>query len=604
MPPTIDKATLLPYLERYFGQLNKTSFSSLIDKMEWIELLSGSILMKEGDQAEGMYILLAGRLRVYLEDGKGQKKVIGSILRGESVGEMGLITEEPRTATVAASRDSILVKICKEDFDELCAKHPAILREFSKTVISWLNQANRKSYGVLRPNIALVPLNPIEGMAKFIDRLIVRISPICPAQHFHVERVEQEVGHPIESFEQNDIKLSINRWVAELDTKDVFTIYEARNSMSFWTRKSVRQADTVYLLVDADNKQIDRDLLAFLKERRERHKEVNYVLLLVHPSDKELPSGTLSWLNKIAPDRHHHIRLDSSADIRRLVRFMTGQAIGMAFGGGGARGMAHIGVHKAFKELGIEIDMIGGTSIGAIVGASVAMDWSMERMLETAANAFLKGKISKDVHIPFFSFLKGNNKEKVLREFFDYQIEDLWYNFLCVSCNLSLMNLKVHERGSLWQAISASSAIPGVFPPQIQDGHFLIDGALNNNIPGDILKENGAAYLVTSDLGGDDDLLAETDHFPSNKAFIRQRFFRKKKHPNLPSIVQIYIRSSFLASANHARQINQMADIALQLPLQEIGFMDWEKMDSAIRIGYQQTMQYFEENENVLSHLL
>ena len=288
----------------------------------------------------------------------------------------------------------------------------------------------------------------------------------------------------------------------------------------------MRQADEIYLLADARQFAQTGEVLAYLLERRVRHPDIPYHLLLLHPNGDQLPQGTDRWLEQISPLRHHHVRLDRESDLHRVARFITQQAIGLALGGGGAKGMAHVGVWKAFQELGIEVDLIGGSSIGAMMGAPLAMNWSYEQLLEVCKRVFLDPRIAKDYNLPLYSLLTGRNKNRIMRELFDYQIEDLWQPFFCVSCDLSTNRMMVHERGSLWKAASASSAIPGIFPPFIYDGHFLIDGGMVNNIPGDLVLERGATYLVNVDLSESPALYTDQKSFPSVWELLRRRFRR------------------------------------------------------------------------------
>lgn len=591
-------------IRQYFGYLSPEASQALIDQLEWIQLLSGATLLEAGDPADGMYILLAGRLSVFLDSAAGHRQLISSVFRGEMVGEMGLLTDQPRTATVVASRDSVLVKIREADFKEIYEQNPALLRSFAHTIISRLQHANQRTMRQLKPNLAFVPLHPFPDVGPWLAELQSTM------QHFDTTlRVDQATAAqalqltPAE-LDRPEGREALNRWLAEIDSQDAFACYAADPRLSDWTRKCVRQADQMMLIADPSQGAMDEALLAYLLERRKRHPELGYQLVLLHPADTLLPQGTQRWLQRLQPERLYHLRRGHARDLRRLARFVTNRAVGLACGGGAAKGLAHVGVVRALAELGIEIDYYGGTSIGAIMGATQALDWSEAQLTAACHRTFVEGNISNDYQLPLFSLLKGRKKEQALRELFDYQIEDLWYNFLAVSCNLSTNEMVIHEQGSLWEAIAASSAIPGVFPPIIQGAHFLVDGALMNNLPGDLLKERGCDRLISVDVSASTEIHAEAEAFPSGWQAFRQRFAGKKRgHPRFPGIIQTFMRSSFLASTQHSIRVNAMADVALMPPVRKIGLMAWDKLPQATQIGYDHTMSYFAANPAKLKAL-
>ncbi|MCP4756024.1 MAG: patatin-like phospholipase family protein, partial [Proteobacteria bacterium] len=227
----------------------------------------------------------------------------------------------------------------------------------------------------------------------------------------------------------------------------------------------------------------------FGPKRRTQTPQTNLVLL--HPDGKRLPSGTDAWFRKRRIQYHHHLRWNSNEDFERLARFIDDRSIGIVFGGGGARGFAHIGVIRALKEAGIPIDMLGGTSIGALIAAGRAMGMDYERILETFQEKITELSPHKEYTLPVVSLFRSKKFDKAIAEFFhDIRIEDLWLNYFCVSSNLSTAETIVHRKGFLGKAVRASASIPGIFVPVIENNHLLADGAIVNNLPGDIMKEH------------------------------------------------------------------------------------------------------------------
>ena len=154
-------------------------------------------------------------------------------------------------------------------------------------------------------------------------------------------------------------------------------------------------------------------------------------LVLLH--DGELMRGVAArWLDKQPAMAHHHVA--RASDIARVARLLTGRGVGIVLSGGGARGFAHIGIVKALREAGIRIDLVGGTSMGAILGAGVAQRWSIEELTERFRRAFVEAKPLRDYTLPLVSLVSGRRVTRMLRHAFgDLTIEDLPLDFFCVS---------------------------------------------------------------------------------------------------------------------------------------------------------------------------
>ena len=147
----------------------------------------------------------------------------------------------------------------------------------------------------------------------------------------------------------------------------------------------------------------------------------------------------------------------------RLARLVSGNGTGLVLGGGGARGFAHLGVWRALRELGVEVDAIGGASIGAPLGAGMALQIPDDELLPLTAELFHD---LLDYTVPVVSLVKGERiTRNITKLFAPDDVRDLWLPFFCVSTNLTRSRVEVHDRGDLATAIRASVAIPGILPP-------------------------------------------------------------------------------------------------------------------------------------------
>ncbi len=172
--------------------------------------------------------------------------------------------------------------------------------------------------------------------------------------------------------------------------------------------------------------------------------------------------------------------------------------VGVAFGGGGARGFTHLGAIKAFEEFGLKFDFISGTSAGSIAGAFYAAGYSYKQMYDIIKNVKEKD-IRKNI-IPFTPSKIDGVGEIITENLGDINIEDLQTPFAAVAVDIKTTKEICFRKGNLAKAVMGSCAVPGVFQPVIYDDMILCDGGLQNTIPADIPKYFGCDYVISVDV--------------------------------------------------------------------------------------------------------
>lgn len=172
--------------------------------------------------------------------------------------------------------------------------------------------------------------------------------------------------------------------------------------------------------------------------------------------------------------------------------------VGIAFGGGGARGFTHLGVIKAFEEFGIKFDCVAGTSVGSIVGAFYAAGYTYKQMYDIVKN--IKEKDIRKNVIPFTPSKTDGIGELVINNLGDINIEELPIHFSAVAVDIKSTKEICISKGNLAKAVMGSCAVPGVFQPVVFDDMILCDGGLQNTIPADILRYYGCDYVVSVDV--------------------------------------------------------------------------------------------------------
>ena len=278
----------------------------------------------------------------------------------------------------------------------------------------------------------------------------------------------------------------------------------------------------------------------------------------------------------------------------RLARMVTGCAPGLVLAGGGARGFAHLGAIRALREAGVPLDLVGGTSMGAIIAAGVACGWHEEEHLARTRAAFVDNKPLTDVTLPLISLFRGRKVSKLLQEHFeDRAVEDTWLPFYCVSTNLTASRVAVQRRGPLWRALRASVSIPGVMPPVVEAGEILVDGAVINHFPVDVMDLFGRGPVIGVDIAGGRALPAEVD---SLDAGLVTNFLRLRGG-KAPDIVSILTRAGTVSSTAQAKELRRHVTLFLEPPLDSVDLLDWKSFERCIEIGYRHTAEVLETTD-------
>ena len=577
-------------LPKLFGTLAKDELQAIEAKAEWVQIQRGKDLFRQGEPGDSFCILVSGCLGVAIEDEDGNRQMVNQIRRGEIVGEMSLLTDDNRSASVYAIRDAELARFSKIEFNRLLEKYPKLLMQIARMIVNRLRQANISSKIISDSTIiAVLPASPDVPLSDFVNRLTAELSSLHPTLHVSSERLDHFLGTPgiSELSEDNPNNIRISAWMNSQEGKHRFIVYETDMSVSNWTRRSIRQADQILIVgqatANSDLGEIEAELLYSENDTTTRQ-----VLILLHPNGSQQLSGTKQWLDVRRIEMHHHVRWDTNADFQRVARFIAGTAVGLALSGGGARGFAHIGVIRALEEAGIPIDMIGGTSMGALIAAEYSLGWDCETMTDISSQNV--SKMIYDLTLPISSLFAGRKLVNRLKNFFgDACIEDLWLPYFCVSSNLTRAEMAIHRTGALWRSLQASNAAPGLFPPVVLNGDLHVDGALLSNLPADVMNKLCEGTVIAVDVSPPVDL-AENPAY--GNALSGWRILWSKINPfakpiTLPDIRTILQRAGELSSvANQKSVIDNMADLYIRVPVEKYHLQDYKSAGNIIEDGY------------------
>jgi predicted acylesterase/phospholipase RssA/CRP-like cAMP-binding protein len=566
---------------RLFGSLSAEALAAIEPLAEWVHLVRGDALFRQGDASDGLCVVVSGRLQVVRTNSDGTTVVLSEVPSGESIGEMGFFTREPRTADVIAVRDALVVKFSNEAFEKIIALHPGIVRDLMRLQIGRMSHASRGPK-LAATSIAIVPLRLKTPFAEVVKRIGQGMGTDL---HLDSATIDRELGPGTAQLQEQDPHAApLVAWLNHHESRHDVIVYQADDGPTEWTERCLRQADHVVLVADASEDSAPADIERLLASGAVGPRRS---LVLLHPNGDCLPVGTKRWLENRRVDNHYHVRWDRPDDFARVGRFLTDRAVGLVLGGGGARGFAHIGVLRALQEAGVPIDMIGGTSMGASLAAQHAMGWSPQKIEQVNQQVWVEIAPHKELTLPILSIVGNRGSTRCGQMMYgDALIEDLWIPFFCVSSNLSTASARIHRTGSLLWSVTASASIPGVAIPVLEEGQLLVDGALLNNVPGDILRELGCGRVIISEVSVEQDQDFTCTRVPSVWEVVRGKITRKKVLKPFPSMLGILMRAAMLASARREREIMADADLVFHPPINKFALMDFESLHAIAQVGY------------------
>ncbi len=569
------KLAALPLLESIEPHL----LGAIAAQFEWFSLPGGQILFREGDEDDSLYVVLSGRLGAFLRNDHGKEILIRQMVSGETVGEMALLSGERRSAMVLAMRNTELVRLSKSAFTRLIDEHPRALRFVTDLLVRRLRDSPRLGALPEPPGtVAVIPLHPATDAAGFVRSFV---------------RAFDELGLKACALDNASSGRSME-WFNSLEETHQMVLYQSDLEPSAWTRLCLRQADLILLLADASQPTAEASPAIWPMLASQR---APVELVIFRASRFDGPPKTKALLDRFDMAPHHHVREGVARDLRRLARMITGRAIGVVMSGGGARAFAHLGVLKALREAGMELDLFGGASMGSIVAGGAALEWDDRELGDRMRAAFSDVNPISDYTFPLISLSRGRKASHLLRENFGERlIEDCPCSFFCVSSNLTTSEVKVHRTGPLWLATRSSIAIPGVLPPVVEGSDILIDGGTINNLPIDVMREMRRGPIIAMDVSRAHALRATIDELDDRSLW--QLFGHARS--GTPNILTLLVSAGTVSSMVQVKLLRSQVDILIEPDLPDIGMLDWKSFHAVVESGYRYTIDLLEKKNGQL----
>ncbi|KAG0650516.1 Lysophospholipase NTE1 [Hyphodiscus hymeniophilus] len=669
----------------YVGFLPRSSLERIVEKypvvlltmakrltnfaLEWVQVNAGQVIYHQGDDSDAIYIVLNGRLRLVLNNEEAGMKVVGEFGQGESVGELEVMTESARPATLHAIRDTELAKFPKTLFNSLAQEHPGITIKISKIIASRMRALvedpvfvqgkekvtgatnNKVSSTINLRTVAILPVTAGVPVVEFGSRLMNALTQIGATNGVTSLNQAGILNHLGRHAFSRMGKLKLSQYLADLEEKYGLVLYVADTNVNApWTQTCISQADCILLVGLAEGSpaigEYERFLLGMKTTARKE-------LVLLHADRFSQQGLTRSWLrNRVwINGGHHHVQMAYSTsavpvhpqnrkfgsalkqrvqviqaeiqkytsrrvrqtplysaetpfkgDFHRIARRLCGKSVGLVLGGGGARGISQVGIIRALEEAGIPIDIIGGTSIGAFIGALYARDADVVPMYgrakKFAGRMASMWRFALDLTYPSASYTTGHEFNRgIFKTFGNTQIEDFWLEFYCNTTNISKSRSEIHTSGYAWRYVRASMSLAGLLPPLCDEGSMLLDGGYVDNLTVSHMKSLGADVIFAIDVGSLDDDTPQTfgDSLSGFWAFAN-RWNPFSSFPNPPTLAEIQARLAYVSSVDALERAKTTPGcLYMRPPIDDYGTLDFGKFDEIYQVGYKFGQKYLAE---------
>ncbi len=524
----------------FFRDLSDGVLDAISRRLQREHYHKGAVIFSEDEPGDCMYLIETGQVKIVSEKG-GIERIYSYLGPGNFFGEMALLTGDRRSATVRVVIDAELLVLRKHDFEDLLQQHPSI---------------------------ALL-------MSRELSRRLGR------TQQMPAEREEFNIVAAL-----GTATPTLARYIAQVTGEEVYILDLGGLANTTLDRQMLARTRVHFVTGD------DITEPEALAERLGQLVEQYYwVLIAITPYETPLSIKAAEladvvvqiggrepgWVKTIASKAFWGVEVEDKA-IRRLARRITQRIVGIALSSGNARGMAHIGVFKVLEEEGVPIDVIAGTSAGAVFGAMYAAGRSVEEMTDFAVNVqrqynFLTGFRYWDVRLmPRSGLIKGEMVLNYLRKWvMDKTFDQLEIPLYIVATDLISGEEIVFDRGPVAEAVRASMSVIGIFEPAHVAGRFLIDGGSVNPVPTQLLADKGVSIILASNV------------IPSLEDRLHRR--ELKREGKLPNVVGIVMGAMEIMESEIIKSRMGPVDVLIQPDIARYGTLEYDKVYELIQRG-------------------
>lgn len=570
-----------------FRELSNDQLDAIWSRAKVHNLTRGAVLVRQGTPSDSVYIVVSGRFEVWVE---GQRGPINEIGVGEPIGETGFFSGAKRNATIIAARDSVVLELDRASFDAVARQVPAIHQTLLRALARRLADGSLRT-APERRSIAARTVTVIAGGREPIPPVFFERLDKVVGRRGKGRLLDREyLGRHFPGRTPDDP--TVANWLNAIEHEYELIAYLADDTLTDWTRKAVRQADQVLIVVSGEATEPNA-VEAFAYDL---HPPARRRLICLHDERSGWVEGTADWLRQRDVTMHHHVALADDLDFKSLHRFLTGRAAGYVAAGGGGFGPAHIGVFKAFAERGVHFDLLGGASVGAAVLGGFAMMLSPEEVDIGTHDVFVTSRGFKRFTLPRYALLDHTPFDDALRrQYRGIAIEDAWRPYFAVATVLdgSAQGPYLIRHGPIWKAVRASGSLPAVLPPVFtDDGRMLVDGGVVDNIPLRSMKALKTGPNLVVHFGVRDvQQRFEVDYgaIPGRWQLARHMLTPggRRKLPRIPNPISVLQRCLVMHQNPELLPVGPLDLVLAVPPFPGANFMDFDRHFEVFEAAYQ-----------------
>lgn len=538
----------------FFSLLPEQTLTAMARRLRRVSYQKGDVVFLQGEPGDAMYFIETGQVEVVAQQEDGKENVLARLGPGSFFGEVALLLGGTRSATVRVVIDAVLLQLHKEDLETLLEEHPVIAINMSRELSLRLR---RTIHG--------------ESINR-VWRLVALLADEPTAMAF-IQRFEEVSAERLLLVDATGADWQPEQW--RLSNRVEWYTWQQENPLALpiFLSDNAANYDRIIMFISPSDTLLNRTAVG----------QADVVI--------ELGTPATHWVSSLAGGVYWHALAEPRA-VDYMARKLAHKTVGLVLSSGNARGLAHIGVIQVLEEAGVPVDVIAGTSMGALVGALYAAGYDAEGLQAFAAHLPWATRWRSGLYDiawwPRHGFIKGAKARRYLAEqwFHHKTFRDLQRRLYVVATDLVTGQEVVFHTGPVTEAVWASACIPGIFQPFFYNGRYLVDGAAVNPIPISVIEHEVDILIVVSTI-------------PSlSERRTRREVARAGRVPGLVNIIMGVQEIMGAVMLEHQTQHN--ADLFLRPHVSDIGGFEYDRWEELIARGRQAAESSVESIQRLL----
>ncbi len=589
--------------------LGEQEVREIAQHAEIVRFEEGDVVLQPDDPLEALYLVSAGRLKTSIVLPGGVEKTISYVGRDEQIGVLALLQEESLQLKVVAEQPSILMRIPRQDALRLLHESPL----WGRNLLKALGPQLRKAI--------------IGSKAQVRKRVIVLIHSSQQSRNLTADLVQQLtfLGEKVGLGSDCDDTLSAETMysMSLLDSAgDALPASQIRDQVASWSDADrvildlnissaarhlvdllVASEATYWLCASDRTDDVVRELKPILKQSPRLREKIFAIRML---SEHEQVAPLAPDLREVCADEFKYhwngCKIDSyactqRAGLQRILHHLRGVSVGLALGGGAARGMAHLGVLQVIQEAGITIDRMSGTSAGALAGVPFAAGYTADFLINAFSTDLKPGSIYQmlpygDAIYALLKYRRGGWDPMLRKYLHDWRLEQLALPFSSVTVDLVAAEPVIRHDGDASTAVLESINLPGIARPICSNGQALVDGGVLDVVPADVVVNQGANLVISSDVSA-----------KISFEFYGNRPDTPTEKMKRPSGTASLIRMRTVQDRNIRAMGGSAADIVIEPDVSTVELTDFKNADKIARLGRTAAEEALPELKRILHEM-